>query len=128
MKALILKTFLLSSVIATAMTPAFGEAQHTLRVPFSFKIGRTLYPAGSYTVERGSRGSFVTLMDSGNRDLYQWVIAPGDPAPTDSRIVLRFDELGGNHYLRSVQCGSLITDRLDAKALAPRRELTGLNQ
>ena len=82
-----------------------SQAQHTSKVPFSFKIGETLYPAGSYSVERALHGPFVVLTDAGNKDLYHWLVAPGNPAPTDARVVLRFDELGGNHYLRSVQCG-----------------------
>jgi len=124
MKALICKTLLLSSIMAIAMTSTIARAQRTLKIPFSFQIGDALYPAGSYSVKRQPYGHFVVLEDCDNRELFHWAIGPGDPAPTDARIVLKFDESLQVHLLRSVQYGSLITGRLDEKALASKRDAT----
>ena len=55
---------------------------------------------------------------------FTWTVSPGDPAPADTRIVLRFDEIGQMHLLRSVQYHSMITSRLDEDVRRnPHRDL-----
>ena len=56
------------------------------------------------------------------------VATPGDPAPTDTRIVLRFDRDEDGYTLRSVQYRNLITSRLDRNMKqneAPARMVLG---
>jgi hypothetical protein len=57
----------------------------------------------------------VTLRNDDWKSSFTWVASGGDPAPTDTRIILRFDEEGQNHTLQSVQYVNVITSRLDGK-------------
>ena len=109
------KLFLASALVAATFMSVAAEAQTTLNVPFSFNVGHSLVPAGAYSVERSGApwGGFVTLKNLQTNANFTWAVSPGDPAPTDTRIVLKFDEIGQTHLLRSVQYHSMITSRLD---------------
>jgi hypothetical protein len=48
---------------------------------------------------------------------FTWGVHPGDPAPSESRVVLKFDDFGSTRALSTIQYGSLTTTRLDKKAL-----------
>ena len=108
LKSTILTPMLLAAAVFTA-TSAMAESH--VNVPFSFKADGKSYPAGSYTVR--SAGDFVKL-DSASQSL-TWVIHPGDPSPTDKRVILKFDQAGTDHVLRSIQFGNMTTSRLDPK-------------
>ncbi len=97
---------------ATAFTANTAHAT-TLDVPFAFTVGNQVCPAGQYTVHSDDLGSSVTLM--GNARGFKWVIHPGDPAPTDNRVILKFDAVGSRYALRSVQFGPMTTSQLDKK-------------
>lgn len=107
--------FLASAVMTTSALTANTAMAATLNVPFSFSIGNKTCPASRYTVNRQPDGGIVTLMAADGKCSFGWVVSPGDPAPTDSRVVLRFDEVGQAHTLQSVQYGAAITARLDKK-------------
>jgi len=109
------KFFLASAVVTTSALTANTAMAATLNVPFSFSVGKKSCPASRYTVTRQADGGIVTLIDATGSCSFGWVVAPGDPAPTDSRVVLRFDEVGQSHTLQSVQYGAAITARLDKK-------------
>ncbi len=115
MRFLTYKLFLASAFIAATFTSVGANAQTTLNVPFSFNIGHSLVPAGTYSVERSGApwGRFVTLKNVQTSSTFTWTISPGQPSQTDTRIVLKFDEIGQTHLLRSVQYHSMITSRLD---------------
>jgi hypothetical protein len=97
---------------ATAFTANAAQAA-TLDVPFAFTVGNKICPAGQYTVHSDVMGNSVELM--GASQGFKWVIHPGDPAPTDTRVILKFDALGSQYTLRSIQYGPMITSRLDKK-------------
>lgn len=109
------KFFLASAVVTTSALTANTAMAATLRVPFSFTVGNKSCPASRYTVTRQADGGIVTLIDATGSCSFGWVVSPGDPAPNDSRVVLRFDEVGQSHALQSVQYGAAITSRLDKK-------------
>jgi hypothetical protein len=67
-------------------------------------------------VERDNNANAVKLV--GATQSFTWAIHPGDPAPTDTRVVLKFDENGGAHVLSAVQFGSLTTSRLDKRSFS----------
>jgi hypothetical protein len=53
------------------------------------------------------------------------MLRPGDPAPTDERVILRFSQTGETHALQSVQYRSGITSKIrenprQAENLAPK--------
>ena len=88
-------------------------AATTIKVPFSFNVGDKVFPAGYYVVDRDDTGSFVSITSKDTPQSATWVLAPGSPAPTESKIALKFDTVGHTHVLQSVQYGALITSKLD---------------
>jgi hypothetical protein len=110
---------LAAAVLATNV----AVAETTVKVPFSFSVAGKTMPAGFYTVQRDSTGSFVSLRGLDANHTFNWVLAPGEPAPTDSRIVLRFDTDGQSHELRSVQYAAGITSRIDKKTVRQMESL-----
>ena len=107
---------LASAVLATAaITIQAAEAATTLNVPFAFTVGDKTCPAGHYLVERDMNGEAVRLV--GATQSFTWGIHPGDGAPSDSRVVLKFDDMGSAHALSTIQYGALTTSRIDRKSI-----------
>jgi hypothetical protein len=111
-----------AAVLATAalsLTPAMAATK--VNVPFSFVASGKSFPAGVYTVDRGSLRDTLRMQDSTGNTL-TWIGLPADINPTGSmasatnRTVLKFDVVGEKYLLRTVQYGSAITSRLDKKA------------
>ncbi len=115
MRSITYKLFLASAFIAATFTSVAANAQTTINVPFSFNVGDSLAPAGAYSVERigVAWAGLITLKNVQTNASFTWSVSSGDLAPTDNRIVLKFDEIGQTHLLRSVQYHSMITSRLD---------------
>lgn len=105
-------------ILITSWTARTANAEtRNITVPFDFSVNGKICPPGNYSVELGLYGGFVTLKKKDGSQSFTWILFPGDPAPTDARIVLRFDLIGQSHALRTVQFESLITPRLDKKAM-----------
>ncbi len=98
--------------VAAAVTPALAE--HTATIPFSFTVAGQACPAGVYEVISRSQLGIVTFrnMKAAKRS-YNWVLQPGDAGPGDTKIVLTFDKTGGDHALRTIQYGPMVTPRID---------------
>ena len=119
----ILRTFVLAPAAMAAAALATNTAMaETLKVPFTFTVDGKEFPAGLYSVQRQSSHNLVTLTSRDASQSFTWGVAPGDPAPTDTAVTLRFSEA---HALRSVQYGPLITPRLDKGHAQPTRIVTG---
>jgi hypothetical protein len=100
-----IRSLVASAVLATAaFTVSTAMAATTLNVPFAFTVGNETCPAGHYIVERDSAGIAVKLV--GATRSFTWGIHPGDGAPTDSRVVLKFDDTDAGHALSAIQYGS----------------------
>jgi hypothetical protein len=113
-----LRNFVLAPVVLAAAALATNTAMaETVKVPFNFTFDGKDFPAGYYSVKREMSQNMVTLRSNATSQSFTWIIAPGDPAPTDTAVTLRFDELGQDHVLQSVQFGPLITRRLDKKTM-----------
>jgi hypothetical protein len=111
-----LRNFVLAPVVMAAAALATNTAMaETVKVPFKFTVAGRELPAGYYSVKREMSQGIVTLRSGATSQGFTWILAPGDPAPTDTAVTLRFDELGQDHVLQSVQFGPLITSRLDKK-------------
>ncbi|HUB50846.1 MAG TPA: hypothetical protein VL986_01680 [Terracidiphilus sp.] len=116
MKTILRSLVLASAVLATAaLTVKTAMASTTLNVPFAFTVDNQECPAGHYMVERSNDGSTVKLI--GATKSFTWGIHPGDGAPSDTRIVLKFDELGSARALNTIQYGALTTSQIDKKSL-----------
>jgi len=118
-----LKTLVLAPAVLAAAVLAsnVASAEALVKVPFNFTVAGKVCPAGLYSVDRDNIGTMVTLRSKDAPRSFSWVVTPGDPAPTDSRVVLRFDAQGQTHALRNVQYGSVITSRLDKKTVDTER-------
>jgi len=116
MRSILGKLFLAPVVLAAvAFTATTAKADATVKVPFSFTVAGKSCPAGLYTVKHDITRSMVTLTSKNSPQAFTWVLGPGDAAPTTTAVILKFNEEGETHTLRSVQYGSLITSRLDKK-------------
>ena len=115
----ILGKLILAPVVmaATALATTTAMAESTVNVPFSFSAAGKYWPAGAYTVQKDISGNLVTLTSKVNSMSFSALVGPGEPAPTDSSINLKFDEVGTGHALRTIQYGPQITSRLDRKAV-----------
>ena len=112
----ILRNFVLApAVMAPAVLATNTAMAETVKVPFNFTFDGKDLPAGYYSVKRDISQNMVTLRSNATSQSFTWIIAPGNPAPTDTAVTLRFDILGQDHVLQSVQFGTLITFRLDKK-------------
>jgi hypothetical protein len=113
-----LRNFVLAPAVLAAAALATNTAMaETVKVPFNFTFDGKDLPAGYYSVKREMSQNMVTLRSNATSQSFTWIIAPGNPAPTDTAVTLRFDKLGQDHVLQSVQFGPLITSRLDKKTM-----------
>ncbi|HEX4308464.1 MAG TPA: hypothetical protein VHZ25_00485 [Acidobacteriaceae bacterium] len=129
MRSTLHKFFLASAVAAAAaLTTASAFADTSVNVPFSFTVNGKVCPAGHYSIGRNDNNGIVTLRNDDWKSSFTWLAGPGDPTPYDARVILRFDQDGGNYTLQSVQYHSLITARLDGRKLTetgPTRVVLG---
>lgn len=112
--------FILAPVALAAVALAASSAmaaETTVRVPFNFTAGGQVCPAGYYTVQHDDTANFVSLTSKNSLKTFTWVVGPGSPNPTDSKIALKFDQVNGTRVLQSIQFGRLVTSQLDKKTL-----------
>lgn len=102
---------------AVALAAHSATAETTVKIPFNFTASGKICPAGFYTVQKDSLGNFVTLMRKGSSDIFTYVVGPGAPDLADTKVALKFDRMGNDHVLQSIQYGSVVTSRLDKKSL-----------
>ncbi len=112
------RNIVIASVVmaAAAVTAVSASAETHLNVPFSFTVAGKVCPAGVYLVNKDLNTRLVTLTSKNTPETFRWLVNPGSPAPNDSRVTLRFDEVGDSYTLKSVQYGALITSNLDKKS------------
>jgi hypothetical protein len=123
--SLVLAPAVLAAAAFTAQ-PAQAATTYQVHVPFNFVASGKTLPAGDYVIRKGDR-SYTVALENTNVGL-SWMLGPGDPKPTDQRVILTFDKVGERHMLRTVQVGSMITPRLDKKfanSLAVEEQITG---
>jgi hypothetical protein len=116
MRSILPKIFLASAMVATAALATNNALAETMvNVPFSFTVNGKVCPAGRYAVDRNPMSDAVMLRTDDWKRSFSWIASPGYPAPSDSRIILRFDRDGDSYKLQSVQYRNLITSRLDGQ-------------
>jgi hypothetical protein len=122
--------FVLAPVVlaAAAVIATSAMAETTVNVPFNFTAAGKVCPAGYYTVKEDGNHNFVTLASKDSGKVFTYIVASGAADPTERKVALRFDNLGGTHVLQSIQYGRLITSRLDKQTLRDmerQSQLTG---
>jgi len=113
---LVMGPVLLAALAFTANSAR--AATTTLNVPFSFTAGGKICPAGAYIVQRDFDGNRVMLKSKDATRVFSWIAGAGVTDPSENHVVLKFDEAGQGHALRSIQYGSIVTSRLDRKFAA----------
>ena len=126
MRSILYNLVLVPAIAAAAFTTTAAVAETSLQVPFSFQVANKSFPAGTYSVARAHTGNFVTVKSKIDSSSFMLTVGPGDPAPADAHVILKFDELGPTHVLRSVQYQSSVSSRLDKHT--PQNERTPLLQ
>jgi hypothetical protein len=117
----IISKFVLAPVALAAIalaTPSAKASEVEIRVtvPFSFSVNGKICPAGRYSIIENNIGGLVTLRGVDAPRAFSWIVRPGEPAPNDTHVTLRFDQQNQGYSLRTVQFHNLITSRLDKKA------------
>jgi hypothetical protein len=128
MRSPLRKFFLAPALVAAAaVATSTAMAATAVSVPFNFTVAGKSCPAGKYEIQKGPVANSVRLASADSARSFVWVISPGDPSPTDQRVILTFDRNGDAAALRTVQFGHLITSRLDkpAKEYTPTRIVAG---
>ncbi|ACO33289.1 MAG TPA: hypothetical protein DGA22_12580 [Acidobacterium sp.] len=105
---------------ALATHPAMAQSVNVAKVPFNFVVNGHMWPAGRYTIRQSMNGNVVEVANTNQPFRSMWVISPGDPAPTDTRVLLSFDVQGATHTLHSVQYRNMETSSLDGRQLSLR--------
>jgi hypothetical protein len=113
-KTLVLVPAVLAAAVVATNT---ASAEETLKVPFNFTVAGKACPAGTYKVDKNAANGVVTLRSVETSKSFSWLLRPGNDAPKDAKVVLKFDEVGLTRTLQSVQFGPLTTSRLDKKEL-----------
>jgi hypothetical protein len=108
------KSILAAIVItAGALGTHNAMAETTLKVPFSFTVAGQSMPAGVYSVSKDSLHGMVILKSMDASKTFSAVLVPGDPAPSDTHVALKFDQSGNGHTLKSIQYGARTTSSLE---------------
>jgi hypothetical protein len=115
-----MRTITRSVILATASlcaTAAFAANRAVVDVPFNFESQGHNYPAGRYVATLESNEGILAISNENNpRISAHWIAGPADYNPTDAKLILKFDDLGNDHALRTLQLGPRITSRLDGPA------------
>lgn len=121
------RIMLAPAVLAAAFftaQPVLAAPTYRVHVPFDFVVSGKTLPAGDYMVRPDNLSQNVAL--EGKSVAMTWILGPGDPKPSDRRVILTFDKIGDDHMLRTVQVGPMITSRIDkkyAKSLAAEEQI-----
>src|SRR5215469_10631129 len=92
MKSILSKFVAPAVLTVAALATTTAMAQTTIvKVPFSFTAAGKTCPAGEYTVQRDA--DFVILSHKGYSESFSWVVGPGAPDPTDTKVAFKFDEI-----------------------------------
>jgi hypothetical protein len=116
------------AMAAIVVGASAASAESTVNVPFAFKIGNKVCPAGSYIVKPGFNHNLVTLQNRDAQVNFAWILMPGDGTNKDAKISLKFDQIGDTELLKSVQVGSQKTPVIDKGAKSLERPITQVIQ
>ena len=111
-----LRTIVLTSA-ALCATAAFAADKAVVNVPFNFETHGIAFPAGKYSATLDINKNVMTLRNIAEpSESIVWLVSPADETAIKSTLLMKFNDLGSTHELRTIQLGSRITPRLDAPA------------
>jgi hypothetical protein len=120
--AIISKLLPAAALAVIALLSINTAKAETVNVPFAFRAHGKLFPAGQYRVNKTLDDGFVTVRSLDGSHSFTSMVAPGAPAPSDSRVVLRFDNGRATHELRSIQYHDQVSGRLDKSSATAERQ------
>jgi hypothetical protein len=108
---------ILGAIVITAgsLSTHAAIAETTLKVPFSFTVAGQSMPAGTYSISKDTLHNVVTLKSMDESKTFTALLVPGDPAPSDTHVALKFDQSGNGHTLKSIQYGAGTTPSLEQR-------------
>ena len=105
------------AAVSLCATAAFAVDKAVVDVPFNFVSQGKAFPAGQYIATLDVNHNVLSLSCAKNaRISARWIAGPADYNPNDERLILKFNDLGNTHMLSTIQLGSRITSRLDARS------------
>ena|SRR5271165_4395173 len=119
MRSTLCRLLLVPAIAAGALLVSQSARAETVTVPFSFNANGESFPAGAYTVEEGMNATLVTLHLKSGGETISLAIGPGDPGPTDERVVLHFRMSGDQHMLDSIEYRGKTTAHLGGSRNKP---------
>ena len=118
-----------AAMVALAFSAPAAKAQKAnIQVPFDFKVGDQVWPAGAYVVKRDVFGNQIVLSNSDETLYYKWIAVHTNQPSKNGLGQLTFDSVGSQHVLQSVQIGSQSTARLYEGTLRPRQGVAFANR
>jgi hypothetical protein len=100
------------STVAFCATAAFAANQARVEVPFSFTAQGHSYPAGSYEVAVNNNNDIVTMVSKADPKMHiSWTAGPGEAINLPALV--KFDQVGADHALKTIQVGDKVTPKLD---------------
>ncbi len=108
------------ALAVAALSVNTARAESRVVVPFTFTVAGKVCPAGNYSIDRDPNHSLVTLRNVKSGQSFSWILSAGASDNSSSSVRLRFDEVGADHALQSVQYGQQTTSNLDNSTHADR--------
>lgn len=127
MHSMIRKSLLVPAVLLAAAS-AVSAMSETVKVPFNFRVGNTLCPAGRYSIHHDDTANFVSMVGLDSPQAFTWVLNATSPNATERKTTLEFDDVDQTRTLHAVRYRGLSTDSLDRKEQQARpesRQLSG---
>jgi hypothetical protein len=126
MKNILRKVVMASlAVAAIVVGTVSASAESSVKVPFAFKVGNKVCPAGEYIVQDGHSHNLLTLKSRDAKVNFSWVLMPGDGINMDSnKTTLRFDVIGDTQLLNSIRYGTQKTPTIDKGTKSLERSMT----
>ena len=113
-----MNTIIRSAIFATAAicaTAAFAADRAVVDIPFNFVSQGKSFPAGRYAATLDLNHNVLELSNVSDASYSaRWIAGPADFNPSDEKLTIKFDDLGPDRQLRTMQLGPRITSRLDA--------------
>lgn len=112
MRSRLCRLLLVPAIATAALLGGQSVKAETVSVPFSFNAEGKTFSAGTYLVQATLNGTLLTLCPVAGGKTVLFTLEPGDPSPTDQRVVLRFRTSGDQHLLESIVYRGKVTARV----------------
>ncbi len=99
----------LAALLGGSAAAAELQANLKVTVPFSFEAGRTLLPAGQYSIERMNLPGTLLIRNLENSEAIYVRVIPAENNREDLRARLVFNKYGDRYFLAQIWNGGGLT-------------------